>query len=200
MSLQIVETGSEPIFPPSMIPTASVVNPLAEEVSNMLPEKMLKKIKDLKHEIALIHTRISTEHKLVATYLGYSHSALHDAENFIKKVMQGEEEFTAVPEKPVLSAEDSTVSQAGFVKVPDNLEDMPYMQEWAGGFFFPELRKLVKRIDIEVDIRGEVTPDKIIQLAISVAIVNGINIVLPEKYQASDLINLAVLASVMDEL
>lgn len=175
-------------------PSAPLTIPLAE----MLPVGMIDGLKAIRHEIALLHAQVVKDHGMIPSFLGGAYTAIDDAENFLKNVANGKEEFTPVPKKPVLREED-TVVVFGVVKVPSNLHDIPYMQEWAGNFFFPKLREMTSRKDVEVDIRADRVKKKL-HLVISVTLPNEPAVLLPGSYAANSKIDLVAVAKSIDAL
>lgn len=169
-------------------------------IATRIPSGMIESLKATRHEIALIHSQVIKDFDMVPAFLSGAYQALEDAENFLKNVANGKEELTPVPPKPVIK-EDDKVADDFTIKVPSNLKDIPYMQEWSGSFFFPRLRELVARKDVEVDLRGETSKNKKnIQLALSVTLPNASIITMPTKYKANSVINLLDLAKSIDAL
>lgn len=175
-------------------PAAPLTIPLAEK----LPVGMIDGLKAIRHEIAQLHSFVVKEYNQVPSFLNGAYQAIEDAELFLKNVANGKEEYSPVPAKPTLKPENINIVD-GVVKAPANLKDIPYMQEWASTFFFPTLRQLIGRTDIEVDVRGEMTKKKVAQIAIAVTTTKE-TVVLDTKFKANDNINMLELAALIKAL
>lgn len=167
-------------------------------LATMLPGGMVESLKAIRHEIGVIHASIVNNHGMVPSYLGGAYTAIEDAESFLKQIANGKEEFTPVPKKPVVHEADKPTTD-NTIKVPNNLNDIPYMQEWAGTCFFPTLRGLTVRKDVEVDIRADKIKKKI-HLIISVTLPNEPAFILPFRFKANYVVNLFALAKSIDAL
>lgn len=167
-------------------------------LASKLPAGMIEGLKAIRHEIALLHAHVVKEHGMIPSYLGGAYTAIDDAETFLKNVANGKEEFTPVPKKPSVLESDK-VTHDWTIKVPSNLRDMPYMQEWAGNMFFPNLRELTVRKDVEVDLRADQVKKKL-HLVISVTLPNQPAVLLPGQYKANSVIDLVALAKSIDAL
>lgn len=193
MSLEIVPSEAEVVSEEK--PTVDLPNTIASKV----PAGILESLKAIRHEIALLHSHSVKEFGMIPSFLGGAYQAIGDAEDFLKNVTNGKEEFTPVPKKPEVLEADKVTADS-MIKVPSNLKDIPYMQEWAGTFFFPALREMTTRKDVEVDLRAEQSSKKKLHLVISVTLPNEPALLLPVKFRANDVIDLAVLATSIDAL
>ena len=181
---------------PTEEPTA-IVSILASKLNANFG--MIEGLKNIRHEIALLHSLVIKEHGMVPSYLGGAYTAIDDAENFLKQVANGKEEFTPVPKKPEI-LEVNKVTHDWTIKVPSNLHDIPYMQEWAGSSFFPNLRDLTVRKDVEVGLQANHHGKKTLSLSVSVTTKDAAPVVLPGKYKANQVIDLVALAKSIDAL
>lgn len=161
---------------------------LPATAQSKIPAGMIEGLKNIRHEVASIHGYFTQEHGMAPSFLSGAYTAIEDAETFLKNVANGKEEFSPVPAKPVMKSENVTIVD-GIVKAPSNLKDIPYVQEWSSSFFFPTLRQLISRTDVEVEIRGEMTKKKVAQIAIAVTTSTG-TVVLDTKFKANDSINM----------
>jgi len=200
MTLKVVPTEieSNDAAPETTTEAEKPTVDLPSSAAMRLPIGVVESLKSIRHEIALLHSHFVKEHGQIPSYLGGAYQAVDDAEDFLKRVIGGQEIFTPVPKKPELKDEDKCLYQ-DTVKVPSNLSDIPYMQEWAGTFFFPELRKLVSRTDVEVNIRADQVKKKL-QLAIMVTVEGKPAVILPAKYRANAQVDLKALAKSIDAL
>lgn len=180
--------------------TTGAEKPIVDLPSSLamhLPAGMIEGLKAIRHEIALLHGQVVKDHGMIPSFLSGAYTAIDDAEGFLKQVANGKEEFTPVPKKPEI-LEVNKPSTDGTIIIPNNLHDIPYMQEWAGQCFFPTLRALTVRKDVEVDLRADKNK-KTIHLVISVTLPTGV-VLLPNKIKANSVIDLVAVAKSIDAL
>lgn len=184
---------------PVMIPTDKTLSEIhGNALALKVPTGIVESIKTMRYELSLLHTQMTKEFGVIPAYLGYAYQALNDAEQFLKKVLAGDEDFTPVPPKAELTVEDTTVVSDSIV-VPSKLEDVHYMQEWSSAFFFPKLREYVKRKDIEVDIKGSVK-EETIWISFGITVEGKAAVEYDTSFKAGDKILLLDLASFIDSL
>jgi hypothetical protein len=172
---------------------------LPATIAQVIPAGMIESLKASRHSLALIHGQFVKDFGMVPSFLTGAYTAIEDAEGFLKTIANGKEEFTPVPKKPEVKEEDK-VTTDGTIKVPSNLKDIPYMQEWSGQFFFPKLRELTVRKDVEVDLRANMNKKKKLHLVLSVTLPNEPAVLLPTQYSANTVIDLAKVAKSIDAL
>lgn len=170
----------------------------ANEIAAKLPAGMVESLKAIRHELGLLHAHCVNELGQIPSYIGGAYQAIDDAEGFLKTVANGGELYTPVPKKPEIK-EENKPSTDNTIKVPSNLRDIPYMQEWAGTCVFPKIRELTSRTDVEVYMRaGEVK--KKLHLVFSITIANEPAVLLPGRYKPNSVMDLVEIAKSIDAL
>jgi len=202
--------GPETDLPKGTTDTPEPASEAAEEIieepsvdlsaiaSSKVPAGMIESLKAIRHEIAVMHSHFVKEHGQIPSYLGGAYQAIDDAEDFLRRVTAGQEMFTPVPKKPEVKEADK-VTPEWTIKVPSNLSDVPYMQEWAGTCFFPSLREMTVRRDCEASMQADKNKGKL-YLRVTVTVQNKPMVVLPTKYKPNSVIDLAALAKSIDAL
>jgi hypothetical protein len=177
----------------------AMVNVLADRI----PTGMIEGLKAIRQEIAVLHGQIVKDHNVIPSFLSGAYTAIEDAEGFLKQITKGREEFTPVPKKPVIRETDKVYMGAhgDMIKVPSNLADIPYMQEWAGLCLFPHLRALTVRKDVEVEIRANKVKKKLhLLICVTLPDQSALALALPNMYGANAVIDLVALAKSIDAL
>ena len=170
----------------------------ANEIAAKLPAGMVESLKAIRHELGLLHAHCVNELGQIPSYLGGAYQAIEDAEGFLKTTASGGELFTPVPKKPEIK-EENKLQEDNTIKVPSNLKDIPYMQEWAGTLLFPKLRELTQRKDVEVDMRADEVKRKL-QLRFSITVENQPAVLLPGGYKPNSVMDLVAIAKSIDSL
>lgn len=175
-------------------PTVALADMLASEI----PTALIEGLKNVRQQLGIFHAAIVDNHGMIPSYLGGAYTAIEDAEGFLKQIANGKEEFTPVPKKPEVKEADKPTADST-IKVPANLADIPYVQEWAGQFLFPTLRLLTMRKDVEVEIRANRVKKKL-HLVFSVSSPNSAAVLLNDMYASNSVIDLVAVAKSIDAL